>query len=195
MAAMSNGRCRMHGGMTPSGPASPQYRTGRYSKVLPARLAGRYEEALANPDLLALRDDIAVIDARLAEMLGDLDASGGAATWEALAEEMNAFEAALKTSDTRGMTRGLTAMRRLVGQGAAEGEKWEQIALWMERKRKLSETERRLLVDMQQVITAEKAMVLMAALVDIVRRHVDDRSILAAIVLDVDRLLAAGGAP
>lgn len=188
---MLNGRCRMHGGASLSGAASPTFKTGRYSKVLPARLASRYHEALNNPDLLALRDDIAVIDARLGELIGQLDAAGGADVLKAMAEEVTCLEAALQAEDRHSATEGVEALRTLLNRAEAEGERWEQIAVWMERKRKLSETERRLLVDMQQVITAERAMVLMAALVDIVRRHVDDRGILAAIVHDVDRLLVA----
>lgn len=37
---MANGRCRMHGGLSLRGLASPRYKHGRYSKDLIARLAG-----------------------------------------------------------------------------------------------------------------------------------------------------------
>ena len=60
-------RCRLHGGATPIGAASPHFRTGRHSKYLPARLAGRYAEALADEKLLELRDDVALIHARIPE--------------------------------------------------------------------------------------------------------------------------------
>jgi hypothetical protein len=36
------GRCRMHGGKSLGGIASPRYKHGRYSKYLIARLAGAY---------------------------------------------------------------------------------------------------------------------------------------------------------
>jgi hypothetical protein len=41
---MANGRCRMHGGKSLHGIASPRFKHGRYSKYLFARLAGRYLE-------------------------------------------------------------------------------------------------------------------------------------------------------
>ena len=71
--AMANGRCRIHGGLQPQGIARPGFKTGRYSKYLPARLAGRYEEAASDPELLALKDDIALLDTRIAQTVSALD--------------------------------------------------------------------------------------------------------------------------
>jgi hypothetical protein len=68
--AMENGRCRIHGGLTPSGFALPQFKTGRYSKVLPEALRHRYEVARDDEDLLSLRDEIALIDLRITDLLG-----------------------------------------------------------------------------------------------------------------------------
>jgi hypothetical protein len=50
-AGMENGRCRMHGGPTPSG-----FKHGRHSKLLKEipGLTAHYERALADPDLLRL---------------------------------------------------------------------------------------------------------------------------------------------
>ena len=59
---MPNGRCRLHGGKSPAGLASPHYKDGRYSKALPARLAARYATAEADPRLLELRDEVALTD-------------------------------------------------------------------------------------------------------------------------------------
>jgi hypothetical protein len=43
---------------------------------------------------------------------------------------------------------------------------------------------------MEQTITSERAMLLVAALVDAVRRHVDDRRVLDAIGREVEQLVA-----
>jgi hypothetical protein len=47
---------------------------------------------------------------------------------------------------------------------------------------------------MQQTITSERAMLLVAALVDAVRRHVADRRVLDAIGREVEQLVAVDGA-
>lgn len=67
--AMSNGRCRMHGGSTPSGIASPHFRHGRYSKVLAGGMLTAFQESLADPDLLELQREIALVDARVSKLL------------------------------------------------------------------------------------------------------------------------------
>lgn len=67
---MANGRCRIHGGASLGGIASPTFKTGRYSKVLPEALRYRYEVARDDEDLLSLRDEIALLDLRITELLG-----------------------------------------------------------------------------------------------------------------------------
>jgi hypothetical protein len=77
---MLNGRCRMHGGATPRGVASPHFKHGRYSKALPVRLAAVYEQARTDDDLLAVRDEAALVQARIGELLtclADDDAAEG----------------------------------------------------------------------------------------------------------------------
>lgn len=66
-----NGRCRVHGGATPAGPASVHFKHGRHSKLLKdiKGLNAHYERALADPDLLNLDAEIALIDARIGQLL------------------------------------------------------------------------------------------------------------------------------
>lgn len=57
-----------------------------------------------------------------------------------------------------------------------------------EQRRKLVETEQKRRVAMQNMITAEGAAAMIAALLDSVKRHVSDTRTLAAIAADIDRL-------
>ena len=131
--------CTVHGGLTPAGAASPHYRTGRYSKCLPARLTERYHEAQADKRLLELREEIALIDARLADLL----------TVEA----------------------------------------WPEIYEVIEQRRRLVESEHKRLVETKQMLSVESAMLMVSALTDIIKTHVTDRKLLAAITNDVSKLI------
>lgn len=146
-AVLGRTRCRMHGGAVPRGAALPQTIHGRYSKSLPTRLRERFDASERDPELLNLRQEIALIDSRTGQLL-ELDDPDG----------------------------------------------WPEIVSLIEQRRKLVETERKRLVEMQQMITAEQAAVLIAALTDAVRRHVDDPDALAAIASEFDRLLARDSA-
>src|SRR4051794_17890811 len=62
-------RCRAHGGASLRGAASATFKTGRRGRFLPRRLRERYEQALDDPTMLELRDEIALVDARLSDLL------------------------------------------------------------------------------------------------------------------------------
>jgi hypothetical protein len=178
--AMSNGRCRLHGGTSLGGIASPSLRTGRYSKYLPARLQERYQRAQADPDLLALRDEVALLDARLADVLSRADVGESAALWDRLHDAWTAFQGGDATA--------LAQVGRLIEGGIADWSAWREIARLIDQRRQLVESERKRLVELQQVLTAEQALVLLAAVTDAVRRHVHDRPTLAAISGELVRL-------
>jgi len=59
-APMANGRCRLHGGKTPSGPDSPHYKTGRYAAAFKGQMAKRFEQASADRNPLDLLPELAV---------------------------------------------------------------------------------------------------------------------------------------
>jgi len=64
--------CLAHGGRTPRGVASPHFKTGRHSRSLPGRLVSAYEKSRSDPRLLSLREEIALVDAMICEVLEDL---------------------------------------------------------------------------------------------------------------------------
>lgn len=64
--------CLAHGGKTPRGAASPHFKTGRYSRSVPGHLVAAYEQALRDPTLTSLRDEIALTDALIGETLSQL---------------------------------------------------------------------------------------------------------------------------
>lgn len=79
--------CRMHGGHQPRGIASPHWKGRGYSKDLPTRLADRYRAALADPDLVTCTSELALVDARIGEVLRALPADLSAVdrdAWELL---------------------------------------------------------------------------------------------------------------
>jgi hypothetical protein len=75
----------------------------------------------------------------------------------------------------------LLALGDALNAGAGDYAVWQEILDTTEARRKLVESEHKRLVAMQQMITAEQAMVLLARITDTVRKHVSDPSILAAI--------------
>lgn len=146
---MANGRCRMHGGTQPIGPASPNYKHGRYSKILPEALRAGYEAALADPKLLHLDEEIALIDARIGQRLS----------------------------------------------GNPSSEAWGDLGKLIDRRQRLVESERKRLEEAGQLLTTEQAMALVAALIQIIHRHVTDRGMLSAITTEIRALTSIAHKP
>lgn len=187
---MTNGRCRIHGGKSPVGPAAGNFRTGRYSKVLPARLLERYQTALDDPDLLAMHHEIGVVDARLHELIGRIDSGESGARWKGV---QKAFGAYLESRDTLDERSALRDLGQAIQAGLGDEAAWREISGLIGQRQSLVESERRRMVDLQQVITAGEAVALAAQLIDVVRRNVTDRSTLAAIGREFGGLLARDG--
>lgn len=187
--------CHMHGGKTPRGLAAPSWQHGRYSKALPAGLGAAYERARTDGELIALRDELALVDARLTALLESLTSGGGAEAWERLSAAWRRLERA-PTGDAGQLERAaaLRVIHDLIVAGAAEASVWSEVYDALELRRRLADTERKRLEALRATITAQEAMALIGTLAASVKRHVTDRAALAAITADLERALPQGGA-
>lgn len=189
---MANGRCYMHGGASPSGLSSPSYKTGRYSKVLPARLLETYERSVTDSELLVQREDIAVVDARLAELLAKLDSGESGANWKRAKAEYAALQDAIDGGDPAGVRAALAALGGAIRRGLSDYATWAEVTEILELRRRLVESERKRLVQLSQMITVEQALVYSTAILALVKENVDDPRALARISDGLRRLAATG---
>lgn len=186
-AAMPNGTCRMHNGGAATGLDHPSFKTGRYSKSLPARLLTRYQEALEDPELLALREDVALIDSRIADLLSRVDTGE---TGGFYAEVKKAWSQYTRPSDLIEQAKAGELMEQLLGAALTDFQAWEELGKQIDRRMKLVESERKRLVEMEQIVTVENLMVQVTAFTDVVRRNVNDPRTLAAIQREIEALIS-----
>lgn len=187
--AMPNGRCRLHGGLTPRGFALPQTKTGRWSKDLPTRLMARYLESENDPDLLSVRQDIRLLDVLLQDNMSRLDSGESAQSWDLMRKAVDDMEDGINGEDYKGIKKALRKMRDVIDQRiehfATEGE----IRSKLEQRRKLVETEQKITLIGEQAITAEKALLFVGAIAGILKTRIHDTTILAGIQQDISLLL------
>ena len=180
--------CYHHGGKSPVGPALPQWKDGGRSKYLPKRLLDDYQASLDNPDKLVLDADIALIDSRLNDVLRKVDSGESGRLWSELRETVREYEAAQRARDTAAVALAVNTLVDLVKRGQHDSAAWAEVTGLIERRRKLVESERKRLVEAQQLVHVEQAAALLALLVDAVRRHVRDDATLRAITHEYARL-------
>lgn len=184
--------CTVHGGLTPGGIASPHFKTGRYSKYIPARLAEKYQEAIADQDILSLNEDVALVRSFVFKHLSDI---AGSDTHPAWIEAKKAFDE-MDIASAAGELEKFIAAKNKLGDiiephyraAMSEGK----VVSYIDQLSKLADKERRLLIDRQQVITVERMMLMITAIATIVRENVSDRQQLNAIQNGIQRLVVIG---
>jgi len=184
--------CRMHGGKSLSGVDSPRFKTGRYSRYLPDRLVERHEEALNDAESMRLDDEIALVNTKLQDVLERLHQDGeGPGAWQQLRDAHQRLEQAVARDDANATHTGLVMLGEAIAGGRDESTAWRMILELIEQRRRLVDTERKRLLDEDQVITVDRLMVLVGALVDIIRRNVASREERAAVSNEI-RCLVSG---
>lgn len=182
-------KCRMHGGSTPSGIASENFRTGKYSKHLPSRLIAAYQETIADPKLWELNEKAGLIDARLVELVQRLDTGESGETWAALKKAWADLKAAINAGDAEETALFMPVVDDLITAGNRDQAVWKEISELINTYKGLSESERRHNENMERMITAEQMMLMFAAVTDLVRQNVTDRHALHAISAGIEKLI------
>lgn len=193
---MANGKCAVHGGKTPVGLASPNLVTGRYSKYLPTRLLARYQESVADPELLALKDDIALLDTRLGEVLERLQSGEDANAWLLLGgavKDLTRFTREAEDADEPGealeqIGKLTDYIGNLVARALSEESAWLHARSLIKERADLVANERKRLVELQQYVTSERALLFVQAVMASVKQHVTEPTALRAIAADLARL-------
>lgn len=188
---MANGRCRMHGGNQSHGVAHHSTKTGRYSKYLPARLAARYQESQDDETLLGLRDEVSLLDARLAELLGRVDTGESGAAWSEAATALGEFRKAVTSGDATGRLVAFAAMEEAIERGQSDTATWDDIHKAVEQRRRLVESERKHLEQMGQMVAVGQVMLMIGQIVELLRENVHDRDALVAISSGINRIVGA----
>jgi hypothetical protein len=185
---MPNGRCYRHGGATPSGTASPHFKHGRYSKDLPTRIVGRYEELRQDQSLFQLREEIALIDTFIAETLQKL--GSGESRWlRKFRHAWQRLEKARHRKDAAAEEKAVARLGELISTYQENPMARRQVVNLIGQRRRLCESERKRRVEARHMVPIEEVMVLMAALTDALKRHVGDREVRAAIGADIERII------
>ena len=171
----------MHGGATPVGIASHAYKTGRYSKYLPQRLVGRYQEISADPEYLNLRESIFLVDTRIASILQDMQSEISSDLW---AKITNAFDDFKDATRTKNMVKASVAMGKMdviIGKGYSDIPAWQEIAVWIDIRRKLCETQFKHIVAIEGMVPVSEMMTFLSKLSHTIRENVSDQRSLNAI--------------
>lgn len=187
--AMPNGRCRIHGGKSPSGIASGTFKTGKFSKYLPDGLLAVYDDVQGDENLLSVRGDIQLLDVLIRSKLVNLDTGESAAHWDQLLKLIGTARKGYKNSDLGLFEGALDEMEALVDKRRLHYATEQEIGAQLEQRRKLVDTEQKIILSKENAVTTEQAMLLVSALLSSVKANVTDASALTRIQTDFIQLI------
>lgn len=135
-------------------------------------------------ELLSLHAEIALVDTLISENLSALQVGESAEYWDAALQQVIDARKSYMSENYAGLEKALNELEALCDHRrlhfAAEKEIREKVDL----RRKLTESRRKHLIEAEQVVTAEQAMLLVSGLLESVRRNVKDPNALTAIQTD-----------
>lgn len=161
-------RCKLHGGATPTGEASPQFKHGRYSKHMPAGMREKFERALEDQQLLELTADAALLDALVVERLEALATVESGETWKALHDVWQQVEG---TSDAEALKGLLREVGRLIRKGRGEYYARVELVDLTRQRAMLAREEGRRRKEAELNVPVEQIAIFLSAVSDVLRKH------------------------
>lgn len=190
--------CSNHGGRVPRGSLSVSYKHGKYSNNLPGRLMGAYQASLQDPHVTSMGDALALCDARIDELSGELEDADGPG--DVIAKARRELRQALNCKEGEAREGHLVQLEAILGQGAGAEAIWAQIMTAVEQRRRVAETESRRIVSMGQAVPIAKVVEIVGLVCQSFRNialtHADRETanlILRDASRDVNRIIGAGG--
>lgn len=197
LPAQSNGRCQWHGGRLP--PATPEAPrpsdVGKWSKALPKHLLDRYSTSAADPQYRSLRDEIALLDARIEDLLQSLGTGSSPTNWKKLSETYQRVMASLESRNADDQAHAFTDLELLIAHGNADTTNWANIQALIEQRRRLIDCEQRGDLLKQMVIDQKQVLALTDVLLEIVSHHLPDPAAQAAISAEFMQILGLPSQP
>ena len=190
--ATRNGRCHWHGGLVSrSDKADPQPNAGKWSNALPYYLVERYESTNSDPNQLSVKGEIALVDARIEDLLERVTTTESHSAW---ADLTDAYEKMI-----HGLEYGLhdeertyrAHMREILTKGITASTSWVNIQSLIEQRRRLVECERRGAILTAIYQRREEADAVRAAYQQILSQHLTDPELCNTIHTEVENLLNA----
>jgi hypothetical protein len=183
--------CRYHGGLSPRGPAHPSFKHGRYSKALLHRhaLASAYEAAEADNQLLSIRAETALLQARAVELAERLGNGESGDRWAKLLAAWREFQAAGRAKDAAAAQSALTTIGQLIESAGDDEQQWSELSRVIDKKSVLASREHQRLKDIAGYLPVSDALILFSSMVEAVRKRVTDERLLREIANELEMIV------
>lgn len=145
-------------------------------QALPANLRSAAEDILTNPARIEMTEHLALLNAMLVESVNKWDA-GASAMFPKLQAEWDTFTSEIKRGAKANqaiLNKATVAIDRMLKDGVSDHLARIETRQIVQDIRRVSETERKRLVDAELMVSADQFMVKMQEVADLITREVTD---------------------
>lgn len=185
-------RCRYHGGTSKAGLEHGMAGDLGYSKYLPKDLIARFEAALADPSLISMKQDLALLHLRIEELIQRLSTGEHGTIWSDLKYWYDRFLVAMRKGEQEDAGIAIHQLGQVIEKGVSVEAAWSELFDSIERKTVVAGREWKRMADLQHLMSAEEAMALVTSIMASVRTHVSSAQEKALIAADLAGLLGVG---
>lgn len=183
--------CHIHGGKSPRGNKASNFKHGRHSSYLPDHLAQAYHAALEDQKLTDVGEEIALVDALIADSLSTLQAGNNAQFWSEVGDHIKSARLAIvKEVDLKRLNKSLDAINKITEERRLYFAAENALQLKIEQRRKLVETKERIALQGERAVSVQELMVFMGVVIDLINRKVPDSEQRHDILDSIDHLMA-----
>jgi len=151
------GRCaRSHGGNRVNGNFAGTGRAKLYAQSLSGKLQDSYIKAVTDPEFLSVAPEIAALSARSAEVMDQLGDTDYVVIQAGIRRAVRDMRRASVDDSIHGMLVAADEIESYLDAVAEDRRRWDEIGAISGRLGKLVETERRRIVEAQQMITVQE---------------------------------------
>ncbi len=192
-------RCKAHGGLTPSGLASPHIKTGIYSKHLSAKLSSNYEALLTlGADLFKIDSETAIVTSLIQQQLERIESGESGAAWQKLSDIYGkAVIVAQKPNkspeDVLVFNALFVEIGAIINGGTMAFAARSEATQLIEQKRRLVSDERKDMAQKHQAMSFDRVLLIMTALIASVKQslemHIDNDKDRQSVLSDTQHFL------
>ena len=171
--------CKFHGGspLQPTGVEHKGYKNGHYATAaLPRRLESRLAAAAVDPATLTTNRELAIVTARLSELLEKLTESDNEQKWKDASLAFAEYRAAVEAGEPDGdvARENVTALMHYFQSGQDEWSTWRSIYEVMHVKTKLADSLTRRMSAANQMYSHSEISALLVSILHTIDTLVDD---------------------
>lgn len=198
---MDNGRCRKHGGKTPKGLSSPNFRHGGFAKDMIANLQERFEEELGNPELLSLNEEIALLRALIRDVM---ERGESGYRWRDISRTSRAVGKAIRKLHRAIQSGDVTMLQQarhdlddayaeedaVVKGGVRDAAHRDELGRRAESVARVKNVEHKHRIDERLAVTHEQLAVEIAFIAGLMKKHIKDKGVFNAISAELGERVA-----